>query len=146
MKKIAFAVTFIGGLLLSLNSAAQSPEHQIAEQVCNCSQTLIEYNLSPALKNIVISKLTAASEEEFQKNLVLYITNNQEQAAREFQLIESMSNPESPYSRCLLKTQMSFPNIDINSAQMQQFIMVELYEMGCEFSSALISFGQSVKP
>lgn len=146
MKKLGFTLALLAGLLVTNQAKAQSVEHQIAEQVCSCTQTLVENQLSPALKNIVISKLTAESEEEFEKNLVLYINNNQQQAAREFQIIQSMSDPQSPYSRCLLKTQMNFPNVDINSAEMQQFIMVELYELECEFSAALMAFGQYVKP
>jgi hypothetical protein len=146
MKKTAFVLTLVGGLFSSIFASAQSVEHQIAEQVCGCTQSIVESQLSPALKNIVISKLTADSQEEFEKSLAIYINNNQAQAAKEFQVIQSMSDPESPYSRCLLKTQLNFPNVDINSVDMQQFIMVELYEMECEFSAALISFGQSVKP
>jgi hypothetical protein len=146
MKKTAFVLTLVGGLLTSMLSSAQSVEHQVAEQVCNCTQTIVENQLSPALKNIVISKLTADSQEEFEKSLAIYINNNQVQAAKEFQVIQSMADPESPYSRCLLKTQLNFPDVDINSTEMQQFIMVELYEMECEFSAALISFGQTVKP
>lgn len=146
MKKLGFTLVVVAFFLATIQAKSQSVEHQIAEQVCSCTQTLVENQLSPALKNIVISKLTADSEEEFEKNLVLYINNNQQQAAREFQVIQTMSDPESPYSRCLLKTQMNFPNVDINSAEMQQFIMVELYELECEFSAALIAFGQYVKP
>lgn len=143
MKKLIFLIA-IAIFCLANNSNAQSLERKAAIDICECSH-IIENNVSPAFREIINFKLVAETQEEFDTALITYITNNPSEAAKDMQWMQSMSDDNGQFLRCISKMEMKYDNTELDTPEMYTSIMVELYEIECDFAAALFLFGSEVE-
>ena len=144
MKKLIFTLALVIACLASNNTNAQSLERRAAIDICECSH-IIENNVSPAFREIVRFKLIAETQEEFDTALLTYVTNNPDQAAKDMQWMQSMSDDNGQFLRCISKMEMKYDNTELDTPEMYNSIMVELYEIQCDFAAALFMFGAEVQ-
>lgn len=144
MNKIFFtlALAVIGLSNFQLN--AQSLERRAAIDICECSH-IIEKNVSPEFREIINFKLVAETEEEFNNAMITFVTNNPEKAAKDMQWMQSMSDDNGQFLRCISKMEMKYDNTELDTPEMYNSIMVELYEIECDFAAALFLFGTEVQ-
>lgn len=125
-------------------SFAQSLERRAAIDICECSH-IIENNVSPEFREIINFKLIAETEEEFNNAMITFVTNNPDKAAKDLQWMQSMSDDNGQFLRCISKMEMKYDNTELDTPEMYNSIMVELYEIECEFAAALFMFGAEVQ-
>jgi hypothetical protein len=142
MKKLIFTIALALGSFVSIN--AQSLERQAAIDICECSR-IIETNVSPEFREIINFKLIAETEEEFNNAMITFVTNNPEKAAKDMQWMQSMSDDNGQFLRCISKMEMKYDNTELDTPEMYNSIMVELYEIECDFAAALFMFGAEVE-
>lgn len=144
MKKLIFTLVLITACLISNNTNAQSLERRAAIDICECSH-IIENNVSPEFREIINFKLIAESEEEFNTAMITFVTNNPDQAAKDLEWMQSMSDDNGQFLRCISKMEMKYNNTELDTPEMYNSIMVELYEIECDFAAALFMFGAEVQ-
>lgn len=144
MKKLFFALALAIACLVSNNINAQSLERRAAIDICDCSH-IIENNVSPEFREIINFKLIAETEEEFNTAMITFVTNNPEKAAKDLEWMQSMSDDNGQFLRCISKMEMKYDNTELDTPEMYNSIMVELYEIECEFAAALFMFGAEVQ-
>ena len=144
MKKLIFALALTIACLASNNTNAQSLERRAAIDICECSH-IIENNVSPEFREIINFKLIAETEDEFNTAMITFVTNNPEKAAKDMQWMQSMSDDNGQFLRCISKMEMKYDNTELDTPEMYNSIMVELYEIECDFAAALFMFGAEVQ-
>ena len=144
MKKLIFTLALAAACLTSNNSIGQSLERRAAIDICECSN-IIKNNVSPAFKEIIEFKLIAETQEEFDTALLTYVTNNPDQAAKDMLWMQSMSDDNGQFLRCISKMEMKYDNTELDTPEMYNSVMVELYEIECDFAAALFMFGAEVQ-
>ena len=144
MKKLICTLALAAACLASNDTNAQSLERRAATDICECSH-IIETNVSPAFREIINFKLIAETQEEFDTALITYVTNNPDQAAKDMQWMQSMSDDNGQFLRCISKMEMKYDNTELDTPEMYNSIMVELYEIECDFAAALFMFGAEVQ-
>ncbi len=144
MKKLFFTLALAIACLVSNNINAQSLERRAAIDICECSH-IIENNVSPEFREIINFKLIAESEEEFNTAMITFVTNNPEKAAKDLEWMQSMSDDNGQFLRCISKMEMKYDNTELDTPEMYNSIMVELYEIECDFAAALFMFGAEVQ-
>lgn len=144
MKKLILTLVLITACLISNNINAQSLERRAAVDICECAH-IIENNVSPEFREIINFKLIAESEEEFNTAMITFVTNNPDQAAKDLEWMQSMSDDNGQFLRCISKMEMKYDNTELDTPEMYNSIMVELYEIECEFAAALFMFGAEVQ-
>ncbi len=144
MKKLIFTLALAAACLTSNNSIGQSLERRAAIDICECSN-IIKNNVSPAFKEIIEFKLIAETQEEFDTALLTYVTNNPDQAAKDMLWMQSMSDDNGQFLRCISKMEMKYDNTELDTPEMYNSVMVELYEIECNFAAALFMFGAEVQ-
>jgi len=144
MKKLIFSLAIAVACLFNNNLNAQSLERRAALDICECSH-IIENNVSPAFREIINFKLIAETPEEFESAMITYVTNNPDQAAKDMQWMQSMSDDNGQFLRCISKMEMKYDNTELDTPEMYNSIMVELYEIECDFAAALFMFGAEVQ-
>lgn len=144
MKKLIFTLALAIACLVSNNINAQSLERRAAIDICECSH-IIENNVSPEFREIINFKLIAESEDEFNTAMITFVTNNPEKAAKDMQWMQSMSDDNGQFLRCISKMEMKYDNTELDTPEMYNSIMVELYEIECDFAAALFMFGAEVQ-
>jgi hypothetical protein len=144
MKKLIFTLAIAVACLFNNNLNAQSLERRAAIDICECSH-IIETNVSPEFREIIGFKLIAETEEEFNNALITFVTNNPEKAAKDMQWMQSMSDDNGQFLRCISKMEMKYDNTELDTPEMYNSIMVELYEIECDFAAALFMFGAEVQ-
>ena len=142
MKKLIFTLALAAACLTSNNSIGQSLERRAAIDICECSN-IIKNNVSPAFKEIIEFKLIAETQEEFDTALLTYVTTNPDQAAKDMLWMQTMSDDQ--FLRCISKMEMKYDNTELDTPEMYNSIMVELYEIECDFAAALFMFGAEVE-
>ncbi len=142
MKKLFFTLALAIACLVSTN--AQSLERRAAIDICECSH-IIENNVSPEFREIINFKLIAESEDEFNTAMITFVTNNPEKAAKDLEWMQSMSDDNGQFLRCISKMEMKYDNTELDTPEMYNSIMVELYEIECDFAAALFMFGAEVQ-
>jgi hypothetical protein len=142
MKKLIFTIALALGSFVSIN--AQSLERRAAIDICECSH-IIENNVSPEFREIISFKLIAETEDEFNTAMITFVTNNPEKAAKDMQWMQSMSDDNGQFLRCISKMEMKYDNTELDTPEMYNSIMVELYEIECDFAAALFMFGAEVE-
>ncbi len=142
MKKLIFALVL--ACLNSNYSNAQSLERLAAIDICECSN-IIKNNVSPEFSEIVSFKLIAETEEEFNTALLTFITNNPDKAAKDMEWMQSMSDDNGQFLRCISNMEMKYENTELDTPEMYTYIMAELYEIECDFAAALFMFGAEVQ-
>jgi hypothetical protein len=126
------------------NAFGQSLERQAAIDICECSR-IIETNVSPEFREIINFKLIAETEEEFNTALLTFITNNPDKSAKDMEWMQSMGDDNGQFLRCISKMEMKYDNTELDTPEMYNSIMVELYEIECDFAAALFMFGAEVQ-
>jgi len=144
MKKLIFTLALTIACLVSNETNAQSLERRAAIDICECSD-IIKNNVSPAFRDIISFKLVAETPEEFETAMITYVTNNPDQAAKDMQWMQSMSDDNGQFLRCISKMEMKYGNTELDTPEMYNSIMVELYEIECDFAAALFMFGAEVQ-
>lgn len=144
MKKLFFTLTLALTFIASNQSFAQSLERRAAIDICECAH-IIENNVSPEFREIINFKLIAETEEEFNNAMITFVTNNPEKAAKDMQWMQSMSDDNGQFLRCISKMEMKYDNTELDTPEMYNSIMVELYEIECDFAAALFMFGAEVQ-
>ena len=144
MKKLIFTLSLAIACIASQNSNAQSLERLAAIDICECSH-IIENNVSPEFREIINFKLIAETEDEFNTAMITFVTNNPEKAAKDMQWMQSMSDDNGQFLRCISKMEMKYDNTELDTPEMYNSIMVELYEIECDFAAALFMFGAEVQ-
>jgi hypothetical protein len=144
MKKLIFTLAIAVACLFNNNLNAQSLERRAALDICECSH-IIETNVSPEFREIINFKLIAETEEEFNNAMITFVTNNPEKAAKDMQWMQSMSDDNGQFLRCISKMEMKYDNTELDTPEMYNSIMVELYEIECNFAAALFMFGAEVE-
>lgn len=144
MKKLFFTLALAIACLVSNNINAQSLERRAAIDICECSH-IIENNVSPEFREIINFKLIAESEDEFNTAMITFVTNNPEKAAKDLEWMQSMSDDNGQFLRCISKMEMKYDNTELDTPEMYNSIMVELYEIECDFAAALFMFGAEVQ-
>jgi hypothetical protein len=144
MKKLFLSLTLVISCLASIKSNAQSLERLAAIDICECSN-IIKNNVSPEFREIISFKLIAETENEFNNAMVTYVTNNPDKAAQDIQWMQSMSDDNGQFLRCISKMEMKYDNTQLDTPEMYNSIMVELYEIECDFAAALFLFGAEVQ-
>jgi hypothetical protein len=144
MKKLIFTLAIAVACLFNNNLNAQSLERRAALDICECSH-IIETNVSPEFREIINFKLIAETEEEFNNAMITFVTNNPEKAAKDMQWMQSMSDDNGQFLRCISKMEMKYDNTELDTPEMYNSIMVELYEIECDFAAALFMFGAEVE-
>jgi hypothetical protein len=144
MKKLIFILALVLACLASNISIAQSLERRAARDICECAN-IIKNNVSPEFREIISFKLIAESQEEFNAAMVTFVTNNPEKAAKDMQWMQSMSDDNGQFLRCISKMEMKYDNTELDTPEMYNSIMVELYEIECDFAAALFMFGAEVQ-
>lgn len=142
MKKLIFTLALVLVSLVSIN--AQSLERRAAIDICECSH-IIENNVSPEFREIINFKLIAETEDEFNTAMITFVTNNPEKAAKDLEWMQSMSDDNGQFLRCISKMEMKYDNTELDTPEMYNSIMVELYEIECDFAAALFMFGAEVQ-
>jgi len=144
MKKLIFTLAIAVACLFNNNVNAQSLERRAAIDICECAH-IIETNVSPEFREIINFKLIAETEEEFNNAMITFVTNNPEKAAKDMQWMQSMSDDNGQFLRCISKMEMKYDNTELDTPEMYNSIMVELYEIECNFAAALFMFGAEVE-
>jgi hypothetical protein len=144
MKKLIFTLTLAFAFIANSNSFGQSLERQAALDICECSH-IVENNVSPEFREIINFKLIAETEDEFNTAMITFVTNNPEKAAKDMQWMQSMSDDNGQFLRCISKMEMKYDNTELDTPEMYNSIMVELYEIECDFAAALFMFGAEVQ-
>ena len=144
MNKLIFTLALAIACLVSNKINAQSLERLAAIDICECSH-IIENNVSPEFREIINFKLIAESEDEFNTAMITFVTNNPEKAAKDMQWMQSMSDDNGQFLRCISKMEMKYDNTELDTPEMYNSIMVELYEIECDFAAALFMFGAEVQ-
>jgi hypothetical protein len=144
MKKLIFTLALAIACLASNNTNAQSLERRAAIDICECSH-IIENNVSPEFREIINFKLIAETEDEFNTAMITFVTNNPEKAAKDLEWMQSMSDDNGQFLRCISKMEMKYDNTELDTPEMYNSIMVELYEIECDFAAALFMFGAEVQ-
>ena len=144
MKKLIFTLSLAIACIASQNSNAQSLERLAAIDICECSH-IIENNVSPAFREIIGYKLIAETQQDFDNAMLTYVTNNPDQAAKDMLWMQSMSDDNGQFLRCISKMEMQYDNTELDTPEMYNSIMVELYEIECDFAAALFLFGAEVQ-
>ena len=144
MKKLIFTLALAIACLASNNINAQSLERRAAIDICECSH-IIENNVSPEFREIINFKLIAETEDEFNTAMSTFVTNNPEKAAKDLEWMQSMSDDNGQFLRCISKMEMKYDNTELDTPEMYNSIMVELYEIECDFAAALFMFGAQVE-
>ncbi len=144
MKKLIFKLSIAFAFIASNKTFGQSLERQAAIDICECSR-IIETNVSPEFREIINFKLIAETQEEFNNAMITFVTNNPEKAARDMQWMQSMSDDNGQFLRCISKMEMKYDNTELDTPEMYNSIMVELYEIECDFAAALFMFGAEVE-
>ena len=144
MKKLIFTLALAAACLTSNNSIGQSLERRAAIDICECSN-IIKNNVSPEFREIIGFKLIAETQEEFDTALLTYVTNNPDQAAKDMLWMQTMSDDNGQFLRCISKMEMKYDNTELDTPEMYNSIMVELYEIECDFAAALFMFGAEVE-
>jgi len=144
MKKLIYILALVITSSANNQSIAQSLERRAAIDICECSN-IIKNNISPEFREIVSFKLTAETEEEFNTAMVTFVTNNPDKAAKDMQWMQSMSDDSGQFLRCISKMEMKYDNTELDTPEMFNFIMVELYEIECDFAAALFMFGADIE-
>jgi hypothetical protein len=144
MKKLIYTLSIAVACLFNNNLNAQSLERRAAMDICECSH-IIETNVSPEFREIINFKLIAETEEEFNNAMITFVTNNPEKAAKDMQWMQSMSDDNGQFLRCISKMEMKYDNTELDTPEMYNSIMVELYEIECDFAAALFMFGAEVE-
>lgn len=142
MKKLIFTIALALGSLVSIN--AQSLERRAAIDICECSH-IIENNVSPEFREIINFKLIAETADEFNTAMITFVTNNPDKAAKDLEWMQSMSDENGQFLRCISKMEMKYDNTELDTPEMYNSIMVELYEIECDFAAALFMFGAEVQ-
>jgi hypothetical protein len=142
MKKLIFTIALALGSFVSIN--AQSLERRAAIDICECSH-IIENNVSPEFREIINFKLIAETEDEFNTAMITFVTNNPDKAAKDLEWMQSMSDDNGQFLRCISKMEMKYDNTELDTPEMYNSIMVELYEIECDFAAALFMFGAEVQ-
>ena len=144
MKKLIFTLALAIACLASNNINAQSLERRAAIDICECSH-IIENNVSPEFREIINFKLIAETEDEFNTAMITFVTNNPDKAAKDLEWMQSMSDDNGQFLRCISKMEMKYDNTELDTPEMYNSIMVELYEIECDFAAALFMFGAQVE-
>jgi hypothetical protein len=144
MKKLIFTLALAIACLVSNNINAQSLERRAAIDICECSH-IIENNVSSEFREIINFKLIAESEDEFNTAMITFVTNNPDKAAKDLEWMQSMSDDNGQFLRCISKMEMKYDNTELDTPEMYNSIMVELYEIECDFAAALFMFGAEVQ-
>jgi hypothetical protein len=144
MKKLIFTLALAIACLASNNTNAQSLERRAAIDICECSH-IIENNVSPEFREIINFKLIAETEDEFNTAMITFVTNNPDKAAKDLEWMQSMSDDNGQFLRCISKMEMKYDNTELDTPEMYNSIMVELYEIECDFAAALFMFGAEVQ-
>jgi hypothetical protein len=144
MKKLFFTLALAIACLVSNNINAQSLERRAAIDICECSH-IIENNVSPEFREIINFKLIAETEDEFNTAMITFVTNNPDKAAKDLEWMQSMSDDNGQFLRCISKMEMKYDNTELDTPEMYNSIMVELYEIECDFAAALFLFGAEVQ-
>jgi hypothetical protein len=144
MKKLIFTLTLALAFIANNNAFGQSLERQAAIDICECSN-IIKNNVSPEFREIIGFKLIAETEEEFNTALLTFITNNPDKAAKDMEWMQSMGDDNGQFLRCISKMEMKYDNTELDTPEMYNSIMVELYEIECDFAAALFMFGAEVQ-
>lgn len=144
MKKLIFTLALTIACLASNNINAQSLERRAAIDICECSH-IIENNVSPEFREIINFKLIAETEDEFNTAMITFVTNNPDKAAKDLEWMQSMSDDNGQFLRCISKMEMKYDNTELDTPEMYNSIMVELYEIECDFAAALFMFGAEVQ-
>jgi hypothetical protein len=142
MKKLIFTIALALGSFVSIN--AQSLERRAAIDICECSH-IIENNVSPEFREIINFKLIAETADEFNTAMITFVTNNPDKAAKDLEWMQSMSDDNGQFLRCISKMEMKYDNTELDTPEMYNSIMVELYEIECDFAAALFMFGAEVQ-
>ena len=142
MKNLIFTLVLALGSLVSIN--AQSLERRAAIDICECSH-IIENNVSSEFREIINFKLIAETADEFNTAMITFVTNNPEKAAKDLEWMQSMSDDNGQFLRCISKMEMKYDNTELDTPEMYNSIMVELYEIECDFAAALFMFGAEVQ-
>ena len=144
MKKLFFTLALAIACLASTNTYAQSLERRAAIDICECSH-IIENNVSPEFREIINFKLIAETADEFNTAMITFVTNNPDKAAKDLEWMQSMSDDNGQFLRCISKMEMKYDNTELDTPEMYNSIMVELYEIECDFAAALFMFGAEVQ-
>ena len=144
MKKLIFSLLIALACATTNNAIGQSLERKAAIDICECSH-IIENNVSPAFREIISFKLIAETQKEFDTALLTYVTNNPDQAAKDMLWMQSMSDDNGQFLRCISKMEMKYDNTELDTPEMYNSVMVELYEIECDFAAALFMFGAEVQ-
>jgi hypothetical protein len=144
MNKLIFTLALAIACLVSNKINAQSLERRAAIDICECSH-IIENNVSPEFREIINFKLIAESEDEFNTAMITFVTNNPDKAAKDLEWMQSMSDDNGQFLRCISKMEMKYDNTELDTPEMYNSIMVELYEIECDFAAALFMFGAEVQ-
>ena len=137
MKKLIFTLSLAIACIASQNSNAQSLERLAAIDICECSH-IIENNVSPAFREIIGYKLIAETQQDFDNAMLTYVTNNPDQAAKDMLWMQSMSDDNGQFLRCISKMEMKYDNTELDTPEMYNSIMVELYEIECDFAHPIL--------
>ena len=144
MKKTILTLAFAVACLFNSSLNAQSLESRAAANICECSH-IIENNVSPAFREIIGYQLIAETQQDFDNAMLTYVTNNPDQAAKDMLWMQSMSDDNGQFLRCISKMEMQYDNTELDTPEMYNSIMVELYEIECDFAAALFLFGAEVQ-
>jgi hypothetical protein len=144
MKKLTFSLALAVACLVNCTINAQSLERRAAVDICECAD-IIKNNVSPEFREIIGFKLIAETEDEFNTALVTFVTNNPDKAAKDMQWMQSMSDDNGQFLRCISKMEMKYDNTELDTPEMYNSIMIELYEIECDFAAALFMFGAEVQ-
>lgn len=144
MKKLTFSLALAVACLVNCTINAQSLERRAAIDICECAD-IIKNNVSPEFREIIGFKLIAETEDEFNTALVTFVTNNPDKAAKDMQWMQSMSDDNGQFLRCISKMEMKYDNTELDTPEMYNSIMIELYEIECDFAAALFMFGAEVQ-
>jgi hypothetical protein len=144
MKNLIFTLALAIACLVSNNINAQSLERRAAIDICECSH-IIENNVSPEFREIINFKIIAESEDEFNTAMITFVTNNPEKAAKDMQWMQSMSDDNGQFLRCISKMEMKYDNTELDTPEMYDSVMLELFAIECEFAAALFMFGAEVQ-
>jgi hypothetical protein len=144
MKKTICILILALACLFNNNTSAQSLERRAAIDICECSN-IIKNNVSPEFREIISFKLIAETDEEFNAALLTFVTNNPEKAAKDMQWMQSLGDDNGQFLRCISKMEMKYDNTELDTPEMYNSIMVELFEIECDFAAALFMFGAQVE-
>jgi hypothetical protein len=143
MKLTALIISILLGSVCfgqSTNNIPQQVIHDGAIAICECTG-LVQSRLSPQCQEIVTYKLIAESNEEWETAMAIFIYNNPDLASKDLAVIEEMNQEGKPFMQCIHKIEMQFSNSGADTPAAYELIMMELYEIQCEFAAALMQLG-----